>query len=166
MNISKNGNTIVLQEKNLSAEVESTKRVKVKGNTEQIIDWPGEYEVSGVSVFGIAENTEETAFKVGIDGIRVFFPANQAITYSDEEKEDIGDPEVIYVAADSSNRSAKEWKKFLEDIDPRIIIFGENGEKTQALLKELGVATEEKEEKIDINTRNLPADKTRYIRLL
>lgn len=166
MNISKNGNIVLLEEKKISAEIESAKKVTIHGTSEQVIDWPGEYEVNGISVFGVAENEEETAFKVGIEGIRIFFPAQQAIAYNEEEMGKIGEPEAIYVAADSSSRSAKEWKKFIEEIDPRVLFFGENGEKTQALLKELGVAEAEKEEKIELTVRNLPTDKTRYISLV
>lgn len=166
MQISKDGSQILLQEKNVSARAEIAQHVTVSGKTEQIIDWPGEYEVSGVSVFAVGGDKGQVAFKVGMEGIRIFFPATEAIVYDEEEMEIIGEPEVIYVTADSGERTVKEWKKFLETIDPRIIIFGENGETTQALLKELGVAESEKLEEIEITPRNLPADKTRYISLL
>lgn len=153
MNISKNGSHIILKEKTISVQVEPAKSLTVHGKTEQIIDWPGEYEVSGVSVFAIGGKDEEVAFKVGTNGVRIFFPAKEAIVYNEEEMEAIGEPEMIYVNADSGERTGKEWKKFLETVDPRIIIFGENGEKTQALLKDLGVSETEKLEALDVTPR-------------
>ena len=166
MDISRNKDSIIVQEKNKKIIIVPGKTVSIiEGERRQDIDCPGEYEVAGIFVRGIAESASQTAFRVGTNGIRIFFPGDEAIEYSEEDKESIGEPEVIYVRAESSKRNAKQWKKFLEDMDPRIICFGEEGEKTTALIKELNVAQTEDTEKASIITKALPADKTRYIRL-
>ena len=167
MDISKNGQEVIVQEKNKKVSIIPGKKMSVsEGKKRQHIDCPGEYEIAGIFVRGIAENASQTAFRVMIDGIRIFFPGDEAVEYSEEDKEDIGEPEIIYVRAESSKRNAKQWKKFLEDMDPRIICFGEEGEKTATLIKELNVAQTEDMEKASITAKNLPADKTRYIRLI
>jgi hypothetical protein len=102
---------------------------------------------------------------VTLEDIRTQFPANVGLGDAEEHLKDVGDIDVVFVFADSSLWSGKEWKKYLEELDPRVVIFGENGEKAQSVQKEIGVSELEQSEKVDLSKKNLPTEKTQYILL-
>ncbi len=155
----------VLSVKAVQVTVLLGKKVLIQSQSSQEIDWPGEYEVSGVTVrsFAVKNNL---AFLLALDGVRIFFPPQNSLESAEEELKKIGNIEVVYVAGDSSSWSAKDWKKFLEEVDCPLVLFGEGGEKTKAIQKEMSISDIEGNSEITISYNSLPSDKTKYVSLV
>jgi len=163
MNINTTQNQIVLSTKGVKAEIEPGKTVTIVSDSSHVIDWPGEYEAGGVSVRAFSVPNGEIAFLVSLDEVRVFFPPHSSLEAAEEDLKKIGDAESVIIPVGASSWTPREWKKFLEEMDPRVVIFSENGEKTEALRKEMGIAEVESESSIEVSQTNLPTDKTRYV---
>jgi L-ascorbate metabolism protein UlaG (beta-lactamase superfamily) len=106
-----------------------------------IVNGPGEYEVSGYVIKGIASKSEyggsekiNTIYLVNIDGINVvYFGALGEAELSTEAKEIIGEADILFVpiGGDGVLDSAEAYKLAVKR-EPRIIIpihYGEVGEK-------------------------------------
>lgn len=166
MQVSLQNGHILLSSKSGKATVYSGNKVVIDSDKNSIeVDWPGEYEASGISVRGISASSSEIVFIMTVEEVRMQFPANVGLGDAEEQLKDIGDIDVVFVFAEASSWLAKEWKKYFEELDPRMVVFGENGEKTLALQKELGVTGVEVIEKCDISQKTLPSDKTQYVSL-
>lgn len=152
MKIARNGNKMSLGK----AEITLFSDVLV-GDTK--IDWPGEYQIDGLSIRAFDGGENGIAFTITTDGARVFFPARKPLA---EEEINF---EVLIIAAEESDFSTKEWKNFIEESEPRMAIFLGNGEKTNAVKREIGVAAPESAEDIDISAKKFSAEKTLFFAL-
>ncbi len=161
MNITYSGSDIKLQEKSTTVVLTPNEKVIIDASSATTIDWPGEYEVQGVTVRAFEGDTG-LSILIGFDGVRFFTPANAALQLKEDDLEELGSFEILGIGAESSEWSAKEWKKFIEDIEPRIIIFYEDGEKTEKLRKELGAENVERIDKVEATVKNLPSDSVRF----
>lgn len=100
--------------------------------TKLIIDQPGEYEVSNVSIDGYsarAHMDEEdkrtaTAYKITADDIRIFVPGHIYPELDDEQLEDIGLIEVLIVPVGGNGYTLDPIGayKLIKQIDPKVII--------------------------------------------
>ena len=122
------------------------------------IDWQGEYQIKGVSI-RIIEGEEGRSFLMGSEDLRIFCPG----TSLPKERELLCD--VLLISGKDNINTPREWKNFVEDEEPRVLIFLDMDEKTEAIRKELGVADPENEEKITLVKKNLPQEKSVSYRL-
>jgi L-ascorbate metabolism protein UlaG (beta-lactamase superfamily) len=100
--------------------------------TPKILDWPGEYEVSGIHIQGIAsfhnakedkEQKENTIFSFGLNGIRLCHLGCIGTKPTPEQLEEVGDVDVLFVPVGGKDTiDAKKAKEVIEQIEPRIII--------------------------------------------
>jgi hypothetical protein len=102
-----------------------------------IVSWPGEYDIAGVTIKGIghAEN-DQVSFVVEADGYRIAFPSLPLQEFTDADIEKMGEVQVLVLPAEDAKRGIK----ILEDLDPRIVFIvpGSNGELDQDVLKQSG----------------------------
>lgn len=150
------------------AEVQGTKKV---------FDWPGEYEVSEISIFGMnawtrsrSKEEEEGSkgektiiFDIELDGIRLCHLGGLGHKLTVEMVDEIGDVDVLFVpTGDNSNLKGKV-EEIVEQIDPRVVIIMGEGDIEKGA-KELNAQLEHLDKEFSIKSRSdLPEDKTRYI---
>ncbi len=91
-----------------------------------MLSWPGEYDVAGVTLRGIGHDEgKQVSWIAVVDGMRIALPSRPLKEWNDAELQIAGDVHVMMVAAED----AKKVQKLLEDIDPRVLILleGEKG---------------------------------------
>ncbi len=162
MNITRQSDTIFLQDKGVKISIVTNKSVVIDAASATTIDWPGEYEVQGVTVRAFQEENG-LSLLISYNQTRFFVPAKAALQQIENDLEELGGCDVLLISAESSEWTAKEWKKFVEDLEPRMIIFCEDGEKSDKLRKEIGAEHVERIDKIDIQPKNLPSDTTLFM---
>lgn len=94
--------------------------------SKEILSWPGEYDIAGVTVHGIGHDEgQQVSWLTVVDGIRIAFPSQPLREWTDSELQQLGDVHVLVLAADD----AKKVQKLIEDIDPRVLVLvqGEKG---------------------------------------
>lgn len=109
---------------------------KVKGTTKRekpfVIDFPGEYEVGGISVFGTktfhdqvggAEKGSNIVFKILIDGLSVCHLGDLAHQLSEKQLDDIGMVDVLFLPVGGPfSLMTEEAIKVANAISPSILI--------------------------------------------
>ncbi|MBN1258968.1 MBL fold metallo-hydrolase [Candidatus Peregrinibacteria bacterium] len=113
----------------------------VKGEP-KVINWPGEYEYSGIYFKGIhsfhnskedKEQLENTIFTINIGGIRLCHLGAQGTKLTSEQLEQVGDVDILFVPVGGKMTvDAKKAKEIVEQIEPRVIIpmmYHTNGSK-------------------------------------
>ncbi len=108
----------------------------------EVISWPGEYDVGGITVRGIGhKDGQKVSFLTEIDGIRIAFPASPPEDWSDHDLEQLGDVHVLVMTAEDPKR----FQKMLDDIDPRVLILtpAADGTIDQDVLKACGAVGQE-----------------------
>lgn len=91
-----------------------------------ILSWPGEYDVGGVTLRGIGhEEGQQVSWLAVVDGIRIAFPSRPLHEWSDSDLQMLGDVHVLVAPAEEP----KKVQKLIEDLDPRILVLieGEKG---------------------------------------
>ena len=182
---SENGTQIILNPhsglKDIGAKIVTLSRqnqenLNISGNP-QILDWPGEYEIDGIAITGIAVNDqknlqENIAFKILVDQMRVCYLGNFNIKANDEILEKIGNVDILLIPVGGKDcLSAEQAKEIIEEIDPRIIIpmqykSEENLEQQNTLgdfLKKMGQIESEPREVFEVSKSQLPEEKTDII---
>lgn len=107
------------------------KRVEIEGA--KILDWPGEFEVSGVAIeafsaeehakAGGVEGEEARIFVFAIDGIKVCHLSGLSHELSDDLIDHIGDVDVLLVPVGGNVvLDAKRAQSVVDSIEPRIVI--------------------------------------------
>jgi L-ascorbate metabolism protein UlaG (beta-lactamase superfamily) len=104
---------------------------KVKGNP-FVIDGPGEYEVGGVSVIGVATFHDDkmgadrglnTIYVIEIDGLRLVHTGDLGHKLNDEQLEDIGSVDVAMVPVGGEfTLDAKQAGEVVRQLDPWVVI--------------------------------------------
>lgn len=104
----------------------------VKGDPKIIIDQPGEYEVSGVSIYGIqkrAHMDEEgkksaTMYKLLIDDLRVLVTGHVYPELSDKQLEQIGmvDVMIVPVGGNGLTLDGIGALKLIKKVEPKLVI--------------------------------------------
>lgn len=107
-----------------------------------IVSWPGEYDIAGVTIRGVGQlEGQHVSYVVDADGYRIAFPAAPLVEWMDSDIEALGDVQVLVLPAEDS----KKAYKLVEDIDPRYIFIvpGSDGKVDQDLLKQCGAVGKE-----------------------
>jgi L-ascorbate metabolism protein UlaG (beta-lactamase superfamily) len=103
----------------------------VKG-AKRVIEGPGEYEVSGISILGFAsfhdakEGTlrgKNTIFVFEVDGIRIAHLGDLGYVLSDKEVEELGDIDILLIPVGGFYTiGSAEAVKVVQAVEPKIII--------------------------------------------
>lgn len=140
----------------------------------RVINWPGEYEVSGSPIVAIRTYTGEKEegdvnkgkmliFSFTVDGVRFCHLGKLGVEPQDEVVEAIGDIDVLLVSADGKDcLDVKKIHEVIEEIDPRVIIPMNYKESAAEFLKEMSVSAEkEAVESFEVKERSeLPEERT------
>lgn len=99
------------------------KTVEVDG-TPKILDWPGEFEVSGVSIEALVpEGENSTIFIFAIDGIKICHLGYLSHELSDIVLDQIGDVDILMIPVGGGIvLDGKTAQKVVEAIEPRLVI--------------------------------------------
>ncbi len=103
----------------------------VKGSP-VILNWPGEYEASGIYFKGIhsfhnpkedKEQLENTVFTINFNDIRFCHLGAQGTKLTPEQLEQVGDVDILFVPVGGKlTVDAKKAKEIVEQIEPRVTI--------------------------------------------
>lgn len=84
-----------------------------------VVSWPGEYDISGVSIRGIGHDEGQRVSYVLDDGkVRMAFVSTPLHDWTDHNLELLGDVDILCIPADD----AKIAQKFIDEVDPRVLI--------------------------------------------
>lgn len=144
----------------------------------EILDWPGEYEVKGITMMGIPawtkskskedeekEKGEETlVFFVDMGGIKICHLGAIGHALSSEAVKTIGDVDILLIdPAKEGNLGLKKAMEVLESIDPKAVIPMGKGD-FKEFLKEVGAENAEAKDIYEIDSLSqLPPDRREYI---
>ncbi len=108
----------------------------------EVISWPGEYDVAGITVRGIGQKEgQKVSYVIDIDDVRFAFPASPLEDWSDEDIERLGEIHVLVLPAED----VKRCQTLLDEIDPRMlfIVPAADGSLHPDVLKACGAAGKE-----------------------
>ena len=125
----------------------------------EVIQGPGEYEISGAKIKGVALAEEAAAthlksfYEVGLDGMRLAFMSGLNYLPTSEALDRLGEIDILCLSVNLAKLKAKEVVNLIKQIDPKIII--PIGEKmVKVLAEELGQKVKA-EEKLVVKRKDL-----------
>lgn len=147
--------------------------VEIK-DADKVVDWPGEYEIQGVSITGYqawtkSKSKEEEEGGAGddtiiyyfeIDGIKICHLGAVGHVLTSDMVKTIGDVDILMIdLGEKSNLKEKKSIEIIEAVEPRIVMpMGEGN--IGVAMKELGLDNPPAEESYVIKSRSeLPEDK-------
>ncbi len=122
----------------------------------KIISWPGEYDFNAVTLKAVGqEGGKEVSYTSAIDMIRIAFVDGPVVDWSDTDIEQLGDIDVLVVAADNQ----KKVQALVESVDPRIVVLFKIKDGDMAgVAKALGVKDMQPVEELKLKPGSLPTD--------
>jgi len=142
-----------------------------------IIKGPGEYEVSGVSIFGVAtyhdnslgkERGRNTIYIIIMDGIRLAHLGDLGHILTDEQLEEVNGVDILFIPTGGIyTLDAKEAVEVIGQIEPRIVIpmhYQLPGLKiklnpVEDFLKEMGLKEIKPLDKLVVSRERLPEER-------
>lgn len=109
-----------------------------------LIQGPGDYEVSDVRILGIPLDKESdakflrTAYVVTMDGMNLFFPGDVKADLGEDFLEDVGEVDLFFVSGEAD---LKETMTLIKNIEPKVVICGSD-KNAKALAGDLGQSAE------------------------
>lgn len=162
-------------------EIVTETSLAIDGDQKILIDGPGEYEVSKVSVKGIAakkyrdeSGAKFTIYRLEISGFRVAVLGHCTETLDESQLEAIGVVDIlaIPVGGNGYTLDAHQAAKLVNQIDPRVVIpvhyadkaikYDVDQDDLAGFLKELGAQEHEVVEKLKLKNGVVPAVRTVY----
>ena len=150
----------------------------VEGKDPFIINGPGEYEVGGVSVFGIgtfhdasggSERGKNTVYVIEVDGVKICHLGDLGHKLSDEQVRAVGEVDVLLVPVGGFYTiDAKTASEVVAQLEPRIVIpmhykvsglienLGGKISTAEEFLKEMGAGSLEPQPKLVVTKDKLP----------
>lgn len=147
---------------------------KISG-TPFVVNGPGEYEIKGVTVVGVAtfhddqnggERGANTAYKINIDGINVCHLGDLGHKLSDEQLDQIGDVDILLIPVGGKfTIDAKMAAQVVTQIEPLVVIPMHYGgkldlEPKEHFLSEMGTEGIMVQPKLVISKDKLPETTT------
>ncbi len=108
----------------------------------EVISWPGEYDVGGITIKGIGQNEgQKVSYVITVDDVRFAFPASPLEEWRNEDIERMGDVHVLVLPAED----VKMCQTLLDEVDPRVlfIVPGADGKLHPEVLKNCGAVDKE-----------------------
>lgn len=137
-----------------------------------LIDGPGEYEIKGISIQGVAvEPANEhgsTVYSIEAEQMRICYLGDFGEKeLSEKQLETISSVDVLVVLI-SQTLSSKEMHKIISEIEPKLIIIPKNNQKKhdtklEEFLKEMGVKTSEEKDQIVLKQKELKENGTEVV---
>ncbi len=140
----------------------------------KIINGPGEYEIKGVLIIGIAtfhdanggkEKGKNTVYLIEIDGITVCHLGDLGHVLTTEQVEEIDDVDVLLLpVGGGATINASTAAEVLRQIEPRVVIpmhyktpvLERELGPVDSFLKEMGIERPASQPKLSLNPSNLP----------
>lgn len=150
-------------------ESEQEKESKIKDA--RILNLPGEFEVSGISIESIPSAVPGAKpiniFAFTIDGIRICSMGTLSDDLSEATFESIGDVDILLIPVGSKGvLSAKQAQIIVEEIDPRIVIPSCHEGAPSEFLKIMGKTDLRPLDKFSAKSKSeLPGEKTEFVLL-
>lgn len=109
----------------------------------EMLSWPGEYDIGGISVRGIGhQEGQRISYVADVEGMRVAFPCSPLEEWEEIDIEHLGDVHVMVLPSDD----VKKCQKLIDEVDPRVLILvpGADGSIHPDILKACGAADKER----------------------
>ena len=121
-------------------------RLRPTAGEVQCVQGPGEYEVKGVTIYGIPTATQ-TVMCIEVDGIRVVACGNAEAAMGDDDVDRLGHVDVLVVGVSNEDGSpAPKVSRIVNAIEPSYVVpvgffvnEGDNLAPIDAVLRDLGV---------------------------
>lgn len=135
-----------------------------------VIDSPGEYEIKGVNIQGIADN-ENIIYNIKMDDIKISHLGFANKKFDNEKSAELDDPDIVLVPAGGGEiLDAKEAMNVINQLEPNIavpMLYGVKGLKIKRepllpFLKE-SEAKESPQQKLTIKKKDLTEEETRIV---
>lgn len=143
-----------------------------------VLDWPGEYESSGIHVRGVhsmtSDSQENIIFSFHLDGVHFCHLGSLGVDLSDEQLEKVSEADVLFVPVGGGRTlTAKKAKELVEAIDPRIVIpmlYKSEGSKLdleplEAFVSIMGAQNVERVDSFSLKKSDLPEDNSKVVLL-
>jgi hypothetical protein len=108
----------------------------------EMLSWPGEYDVAGVTVRGIGQQEgQKVSYAVETDGVRIAFPNSPLEPWEEGDIERLGEVQVLVLPTDDP----KLCQTLLDEVDPRVLVLvpGADGTLHPDVLKAAGAVDKE-----------------------
>ena len=144
-------------------------------NDFQVLTGPGEYEIGGLSIRGVATLADDpaiskkinTVYIVDADGLQVATLGNPGSQPSAHSIEQISKVDVLIINTESQGLEPDELSNAIRNLEPKIVVpsgydsqSGKPGTEMQRLLTELGVKEFEATSRVTVTKNGLPDERT------
>ncbi len=141
----------------------------------QVLAGPGEYEIGGLSVRGVATPADDpaisrdtnTVYVVDADGIQVATLGNPGYQPSAQSVQQINKVDILIINTEAQGLEPDEMSTVIRNLEPKMIVpsgydskAGKASPAMSRLLTELGVKEFESTSKLSINRSGLPDERT------
>jgi L-ascorbate metabolism protein UlaG (beta-lactamase superfamily) len=144
------------------------------GGEPRIVQGPGEYEISGVLIIGVAtfhdaeggkKRGKNTVFLMEVDGISVCHLGDLGHVLSSEQVEEIGDVDVLLLpVGGASTIGAAMAAEVIRQLEPKAVVpmhyktpfINRELDPVEKFLKEMGMEQIEPRPKLSLSRTNLP----------
>lgn len=145
------------------------------GGQHQVLTGPGEYEIGGLSVRGVATPADDpaisrdtnTVYVVDADGMQVATLGNPGFQPSAQSVQQISKVDVLLINTEAQGLEPDELSTVIRSLEPKMIVpsgyDSEAGKPSPAMLRlltELGVKEVEPTPRLNISRSGLPDERT------
>jgi len=133
--------------------------------TDKKLDSPGEYEIGGIFIEGIAAG-EQTIFTLEVEDLNLCFLGQLKNSLGEDTLEQIEDVDILFLPTGAEGTvNLKQAAEILQKIDPKMVIpiFVES---EAELLKQEGAANPRREKVLKITQSQLATDEERQLVIL
>ncbi len=132
-------------------------------DAKKILTLPGEYELSGVLIRGFYTHEEgSTVFKITLDDIVVAHFGNLPTAQKSDFFDELGENIDVVLITLHEGVDIKKAKEFLENIDPRMVIFGGDPVVFPKLVESFN-AKVNPEKSLVVSRMSLPSETTDFV---
>ncbi len=140
-----------------------------------VLAGPGEYEIGGISVRGVATPADDpavskeinTVYIIDADGLQVATLGNPGYQPSAQSVQQISKVDILIINTDSQGLEPDEMSAVIRNLEPKMIVpsgydseAGKPSAAMQRLLTELGVKEFEATPKLTVNKSGLPDERS------
>jgi L-ascorbate metabolism protein UlaG (beta-lactamase superfamily) len=140
----------------------------------QVISGPGEYEIGGLAIRGVATPADDpviskeinTVYVVDADGLQVAALGNLGYQPSAQSVQQISKVDILIINTDSQGLEPDEMSTVIRNLEPKMIVLsgydaaaGKPSAAMQRLLTELGVKEFEPTSKLAVSKSGLPDER-------
>ena len=144
-------------------------------NDFQVLTGPGEYEIGGLSIRGVATPADDpaiskkinTVYIVDADGLQVAALGNPGSQPSAQSVQQISKVDVLIINTESQGLEPDELSNAIRNLEPKIVVpsgydsqLGKPSTEMQRLLTELGVKDFEATTRVPVTKSGLPDERT------